>query len=104
MSPEESRKLFEAGHITLVQHETNIAAWNALKREAEANADRSRTDEIKQKVLEAPLQAKARIVKEEVFNQNFLAALCDDSFERIEKSKVAKRLRYATRGAGVDLG
>jgi|TARA_Y100000310_G_scaffold59953_1_gene55326 hypothetical protein len=103
MSPEESRLLFEAGHITLEQHETNIAAWNALQREALARAAADKTQAFIEKVCGAPMQAKKIMLKEESMNQMVKAQFKDDRFEKKEKIKLSMGLNYAAKGGGLSL-
>ena len=103
MSPEESRKLYEAGHITLEQHETNIAAWNALSREALAREAEDKTQAFIQKVCDAPLQAKARLLKEEAFNQQTKALFITDRQDKREKQRLANGMSWVSRGGGLTL-
>ena len=103
MSPEESRKLYEAGHITLEQHETNIAAWNALSREALDKEAEDKTKAFIEKVCDAPIQVKKRMLKEEAMNQNLKAQFISDRQERREKSRLANGMLWVAKGGGLSL-
>ena len=103
MSPEESRRLFEAGHITLDQHESNLTAHAALQREEEQRVLEDKTQAFIEKVCAAPMQSKILMLKEESMNQHVKAQFITDRQDKREKGRLASGLRWVAKGGGLSL-
>ena len=103
MNPKESRKLYEAGHITLEQHEVNIKAYEALQVQDRVDAEASKTEMFIEKVCKAGMSAKKRLLKEESVNQEVKALFESDSFEARERRKLAFGLKRSGSRMGISL-
>ena len=103
MNPKESRKLLKAGHITLEQHEANIKAYSALQAQQKLDDDRDATDEFIEKVCNASLSGKKRLLKEESINQELKAQFETDRYDQRERRRLAFGLRRTGSRMGISL-
>ena len=103
MHPKESRKLLKAGHITLEQHEANIKAYNALQVQQKMDDDRDKTEEFIEKVCNASLSGKKRMLKEESINQELKAQFESDRYDQRERRRLAFGLRRTGSRMGISL-